>query len=83
MWFAGTQNNFDESAIKLVKRYLFDHLYFLFLRYGYHLSSNSYFICHEQEKIKKMFEEIRNYDNSGKVTYYSYAYKMNCQMGNT
>ena len=31
MWFAGTQNNFNESAIKLVKRYLFDHLYFFSL----------------------------------------------------
>lgn len=38
----------------------------IFKTYGYHLSSNSYFICHEQDKIKKMFEEIRNYNNSGK-----------------
>lgn len=38
----------------------------IYKTYGYHLSSNSYFICHEQDKIKKMFEEIRNYNNSGK-----------------
>lgn len=38
----------------------------IYKTYGYHLSNNSYFICHEADKIKQMFEEIRNYNNTGK-----------------
>ncbi len=34
----------------------------VFFRYGYHISKNSYFICHNQDTIKQMFERLRNYD---------------------
>ncbi|XP_060939848.1 phosphoglucomutase-2 [Limanda limanda] len=30
-------------------------------QYGYHLSKNSYFICHDQEVIRSMFERLRKY----------------------
>uniref|UniRef100_H3CJC9 Phosphoglucomutase 2 n=1 Tax=Tetraodon nigroviridis TaxID=99883 RepID=H3CJC9_TETNG len=29
--------------------------------YGYHISKNSYFICHNQEVIRSLFERLRNY----------------------
>lgn len=32
-----------------------------FARYGYHISKNSYFICHDQEVILGLFERLRNY----------------------
>ncbi|ESO94178.1 hypothetical protein LOTGIDRAFT_189430 [Lottia gigantea] len=32
----------------------------IYSKYGYHLSSNSYFICHDKNTIRKMFENIRN-----------------------
>lgn len=35
-------------------------------KYGYHLSSNSYFICHEPSIIRRLFEELRNYKGQGK-----------------
>lgn len=46
---------------------------FLFLsrsstRYGYHISKNSYFICHDQNVIRSLFERLRNY-NGEKDTY--------------
>nr|XP_045590179.1 phosphoglucomutase-2-like [Procambarus clarkii] len=30
--------------------------------YGYHTSNNSYYICHDQKVINKMFERMRNFD---------------------
>jgi len=30
-----------------------------FDRYGHHLNNNSYFICHDKEKIKHIFTRIR------------------------
>ncbi|MCI4395072.1 hypothetical protein PGIGA_G00176170 [Pangasianodon gigas] len=35
--------------------------------YGYHITKNSYFICHNQDTIKQLFERLRNYD--GENTY--------------
>ena len=38
------------------------HLSLVFiLRYGYHISKNSYFICHDQDVIRSLFERLRNY----------------------
>ena len=49
---------------------LFKSLYFIFafLRYGYHVSNNSYYICHDQAKINKMFARIRNYSGPDTVS---------------
>ncbi|XP_076021584.1 phosphopentomutase [Genypterus blacodes] len=30
-------------------------------QYGYHISKNSYFICHDQAVIRSLFERLRNY----------------------
>ncbi|KAF0037442.1 hypothetical protein F2P81_010316 [Scophthalmus maximus] len=30
-------------------------------RYGYHISKNSYFICHDQDVIRTLFERLRNH----------------------
>lgn len=40
----------------------------LIVRYGYHISKNSYFICHDQDVIRSLFERLRNY--SGKKDSY-------------
>lgn len=42
-------------------------LTFFGFRYGYHITKNSYFICHDQETIKQLFERLRNY--SGENSY--------------
>uniref|UniRef100_A0AAX7SZF7 Phosphoglucomutase 2 n=1 Tax=Astatotilapia calliptera TaxID=8154 RepID=A0AAX7SZF7_ASTCA len=33
----------------------------IYEEYGYHISKNSYFICHDQEVIRSLFERLRNY----------------------
>lgn len=33
----------------------------LYVRYGYHISKNSYFICHDQDVIRSLFERLRSY----------------------
>ncbi|XP_060078816.1 phosphopentomutase-like [Ylistrum balloti] len=45
---------------------LYDQLNNVYQKYGFHLSSNSYYICHDPPTIEKMFAEIRNYNNTGK-----------------
>lgn len=34
----------------------------IFNDYGYHISKNSYFICHDQDTIRSLFDHLRNYD---------------------
>ncbi|XP_061883205.1 phosphoglucomutase-2 [Entelurus aequoreus] len=36
----------------------------IYEEYGYHLSKNSYFICHDQKVIRSLFEDLRNYGGS-------------------
>lgn len=50
-----------EAAIRLYRRgsTLFDYLESLYLKYGYFVSDNSYFICHSQPTIQKIFDGIR------------------------
>ncbi|XP_014286651.1 phosphopentomutase [Halyomorpha halys] len=43
---------------------LTDKLAWIYKKYGYHLSDNSYFICREPLVIKGMFENLRNFSNS-------------------
>lgn len=40
----------------------------IFEEYGYHISKNSYFICHDQNVVRGLFERLRNY-NGEKDTY--------------
>ncbi|KAG7458701.1 hypothetical protein MATL_G00223390 [Megalops atlanticus] len=35
--------------------------------YGYHITKNSYFICHDQDTIRQLFDRLRNF--SGENTY--------------
>lgn len=46
----------------------FFRLFHLSTRYGYHISKNSYFICHDQNVVRGLFERLRNY-NGEKDTY--------------
>uniref|UniRef100_A0A665WPX9 Phosphoglucomutase 2 n=1 Tax=Echeneis naucrates TaxID=173247 RepID=A0A665WPX9_ECHNA len=34
----------------------------VYTEYGYHMSKNSYFICHNQDVIRSLFERLRNHD---------------------
>lgn len=43
---------------------LYDLLKETYLKYGYHVSCNSYFICHDPVAIKSMFESLRNYNGA-------------------
>ncbi|XP_021367057.1 phosphoglucomutase-2-like [Mizuhopecten yessoensis] len=45
---------------------LYDQLTNIYQKYGFHLSSNSYYICHDTPTIEKMFVEIRKYNGTGK-----------------
>ncbi|GBO98432.1 Phosphoglucomutase-2 [Eumeta japonica] len=42
-----------------------DQLQALYARYGYHVSHNSYYICHDPHVIQKIFRRIRNYHGPG------------------
>ncbi|XP_076751636.1 phosphoglucomutase 2 [Xylocopa sonorina] len=42
---------------------LHDKLNEIYTRYGYYISKNSYWICHEPNVIKKIFERLRTYSN--------------------
>lgn len=33
----------------------------IYEEYGYHITKNSYFICHDQEVIRALFDRLRNY----------------------
>ncbi|XP_064860560.1 phosphopentomutase-like [Oncorhynchus nerka] len=37
--------------------------------YGYHITKNSYFICHDQAVIRAMFDRLRHYGNQEDVSY--------------
>lgn len=64
---------FSEWAVQLYKRGLtaYEYLEELYKKYGYFVSENSYFICDDKEKIKRIFERIRfgtdKKDDSSKV----------------
>jgi len=38
----------------------------IYIKYGFHVSSNSYFLCYDPVVIKQVFERLRNYDGPGK-----------------
>ena len=39
-----------------------DKLKEIYAEYGHHISKNSYWICHDQDIIKSIFERLRNYN---------------------
>ncbi|MBN3310223.1 PGM2 protein, partial [Amia calva] len=55
------------SYLATKKLILSQQLKTIYEEYGYHITKASYFICHDAETIKKLFEKLRNYE--GKDTY--------------
>ncbi|TPP64290.1 Phosphoglucomutase [Fasciola gigantica] len=41
-----------------------DRLVKIYHQYGYHVTNNSYYFCHEPKKINAMFERIRHWPNN-------------------
>uniref|UniRef100_A0A8C4IWL6 Phosphoglucomutase 2 n=1 Tax=Dicentrarchus labrax TaxID=13489 RepID=A0A8C4IWL6_DICLA len=49
------------SYLATKKTILSQQLTAIYDEYGYHISKNSYFICHDQDVIRSLFERLRNY----------------------
>lgn len=49
-----------------------DKLKEIYAEYGHHISENSYWVCHEQETIKSIFERLRNYNENSKEVSWIY-----------
>ncbi|KAE8300126.1 Phosphoglucomutase-2 [Larimichthys crocea] len=56
------------SYLATKKTSLSQQLTAIYQEYGYHITKNSYFICHDQDVIRSLFERLRNY--SGKKDSY-------------
>ena len=44
---------------------LYQQLQNIYLKYGHHISSNSYFLCYDPPTIKRMFDRLRNFNGDG------------------
>lgn len=44
-----------------------EHLDRLFVQYGFHVTNNSYYLSHQPEMTKKMFNRIRNFNGPNTV----------------
>lgn len=55
------------SYLKLKGRTLLQQLDWLYSEYGYHISNNSYFICHEKVIFENIFEKLRNHKGTSTV----------------
>ncbi|XP_028830984.1 phosphopentomutase [Denticeps clupeoides] len=55
------------SYLSTKKITLSQQLKAIYEEYGYHITKNSYFICHDQDTIHRLFERLRNY--TGPSTY--------------
>ncbi|XP_070712675.1 phosphopentomutase [Pempheris klunzingeri] len=49
------------SYLATKKSSLSQQLTTIYEEYGYHISKNSYFICHDQDVIRSLFKRLRNY----------------------
>lgn len=52
------------AYLKLKNQTLFGKLNELYEQFGFHYTSNSYFICYDSEIIAKIFERIRNFQRA-------------------
>lgn len=52
------------AFLKTKNQTLCGKLHELYERYGFHYTSNSYFLCYEPEIITKIFERIRNFQQA-------------------
>ncbi|XP_019732228.1 phosphopentomutase [Hippocampus comes] len=57
------------SYLAAKQKSLSQQLTAIYEEYGYHLSKNSYFICHDQAVIRSLFERLRNFGSGGKDSY--------------
>lgn len=55
------------AFLKLKNQTLCTKLKELYQRYGFHYTSNSYFLCYEPDTITKIFERIRNFHGMNTV----------------
>ncbi|XP_034944353.1 glucose 1,6-bisphosphate synthase [Chelonus insularis] len=46
-----------------MNRSLIDQLAEIYKEYGHHISDNSYWICHEQDTIRRIFNRLRNFED--------------------
>ncbi|KAI9010316.1 hypothetical protein CLU79DRAFT_773822 [Phycomyces nitens] len=69
---------FSEWAVQLYKRGLtvFEYLEGLYKKYGYFVSDNSYFICHDKHLIETIFRRIRYGDEPTKTDDTEYEYDL-------
>ena len=62
------------SPVKLFqKSSSFVTTFYLFDRYGIHVSNNSYYICHSKPTIERIFKRIKTLEN-GSVSFTSFIY---------
>ncbi|CAG8458637.1 2851_t:CDS:10 [Acaulospora morrowiae] len=68
---------FGELLVQLEKRNMRinDYLEELYRKYGYFVTENSYFICHSQPTINKIFNKIRYGENPEKPSDPDYPYE--------
>ena len=53
-------NVFQKYLIMLLMLYQCTSVMMSYNRYGLHLSSNSYYICHDKERVKAIFQAMRD-----------------------
>lgn len=70
---------FSEWAIQLYNRGLTvnDYLEGLYSKYGYFVSDNSYFICHDKSLIQSIFRRIRFGDQPVSLFYFIFLKRRN------
>ncbi|OBZ85290.1 Phosphoglucomutase-2 [Choanephora cucurbitarum] len=70
---------FSEWAVQLYKRGMtvYEYLESLYKKYGYFVSENSYFICHDKQKIAAIFDRIRFGETKQKQDQSKYGYALN------
>lgn len=51
------------QCLKYILIYYNKFIILILYRYGHHISNNSYWICHDSDVIKAIFERLRNYSS--------------------
>lgn len=55
------------AYLKTLKLSLTEQLNMIYQKYGFHTSYNSYYICHDLDKIERIFKRINNFDGPNTV----------------
>lgn len=51
------------QSLKYILIYYNKFIILILYRYGHHISDNSYWICHDPDVVKAIFERLRNYSS--------------------